>query len=33
MVLSFVAGLFIGALLGTIVMGLCAASGRNRDDE
>lgn len=33
MILSFIAGLFIGLISGVFIMGLCAANGRDRDDE
>lgn len=33
MSISFIAGLFVGSLAGVMVMGLCAANGRNRDED
>lgn len=33
MILSFIAGLFIGSIAGVFIMGLCAANGRDRNDE
>lgn len=33
MILGFVIGLFVGLIAGVLVMGLCAANGRDRDDE
>lgn len=33
MIISFLIGLLVGSLAGVMVMGLCAANGRNRDEE